>query len=247
MKNKCQAAGGVSQCTSPRCPEKGLQFSDDNNAMASFSKLSSMPKPSAKPYMKKWGDEDTVLFKTIHGSKLYNLDDEHSDEDYFIITPTPMTRLGDKIKHLGAKQKIDGNLDTLTADFKTFVQLSEKGVPQSLETMFSQKSESPYFEGYRANYFASDPRVVTRYLSTIHAFALPSEKETERRRMKYLRHALRLSTNLDELVHTGRFNPTLSDTDAARIKRYADYPQRRYLAELQSMNPFHLNWVDDLK
>jgi predicted nucleotidyltransferase len=231
---KCQAKGGPANCHNPRCPERALQ------SMAvlpsSFVELGKLAQP--KPVAMTWSNKDTVLFKTLHGSRLYGLHHEESDDDYYAITPTAYTK-----RHLNAKHKIDGVNDTVTVDFRTFVAMVHEGAPQALEAMFSKKAESPYFEDYRKNWFASDPRVVAKYIQTIHRFSM-EEKESPKA-LKYHRHALRLSLNLEELVYTGRFDPTLNESNVRLVKALAEKPHKEFLKELNAVNPFDLNWTYD--
>ena len=226
---KCQAKGGPASCSDPNCPEKQYHVT----LPAEFNKLAALPKPLP---MVAWTEENTELFKTIHGSKLYGLDHPESDDDWYVVTPTKRTK-----RALNAKHRKNGDLDTVTVDFHTFTVMAQNGVPQALEAMFSQKSTSPFFEPYRTGWFASDPEVVSRYLRTIHAFSLDDSDKQE----KYHRHALRLSLNLDELVHTGRFNPTLNPVQAEYVRRTAAYSPTRYFRELNAVNPFDLDWTYD--
>lgn len=230
---KCRAKGGPANCTNPNCPERVYHFS----LPSEFKQLAELKKPTP-PAFGAWTEKDTVLFKTIHGSRLYNLNHANSDDDYYIVTPTVKAK---RLSLKNAKHKIDGNLDTLSVDFATFVLFSQQGKPQALEAMFSKKSSSPFFEDYRKGWFASDPEVVDRYIRTIHAFSMDEGDK----QVKYRRHALRLSLNLDELVHTGRFNPTLSDRDARYVKKAADYSKNDYLKELNAVNPFDLDWTHE--
>lgn len=232
---KCRAKGGVNSCIDPDCPEKrgGASVTLSVEGLPSqFKQLSTLAKPSA-PFGS-WSETDTVLLKTIHGSKLYGLNHADSDDDYYVVTPTVRTK-----KALNAKHKIDGDLDVVTVDFASFVRMAENGVPQALETMFSKKTESPFFEDYRTAWFASDPRTVARYIKTIKSFSLDESAKQE----KYQRHALRLSLNLEQLVYTGRFNPTLNEGDVRTVKHLGALPKEQYLKELNKINPFDLDWT----
>lgn len=225
---KCQAKGGVASCKDPNCPEKTTLL--DLN-LPSFYTPEVFPKP-VKPTPGAWTEKDTVLFKTIHGSRLYGLNTDSSDEDYYVVTPTRKVS-----RQINAKQTIIGDQDVVAVDFKSFTTLAQKGVPQALETMFSQASKSDFFEDYRQNYYASDPEVIHTYMRTIKSFSL-----TERDPFKRKRHALRLSLNLEELMYTGRFNPTLKPEDAMRITRLAKKEGWGYWKELKAICPIEVDW-----
>jgi hypothetical protein len=130
-------------------------------------------------------------------------------------------------------------LDVVTVDFASFASMAENGVPQALETMFSEKTVSPFFEEYRNSWFASDPRVVDRYIRTIKSFSLDDGPKQE----KYQRHAIRLSLNLEQLVYTGRFNPTLNAADVRMVKKLGQKPKAEFMKELNAVNPFDLDWT----
>ena len=225
---KCQAKGGVANCTDPRCPEK---LATEVFPVPSFFTPEKFPR-ERKVTPGAWSNADTVLFKTIHGSKLYGLDHAGSDDDYYIITPSRYVS-----RKINARQIIIGSDDTVAIDFRSFVTLAHKGVPQALEAMFSRTSTSEYFEDYRANYYASDPEVIHTYMRTIKSFSL-SEKDGFKRR----RHALRLSMNLEELMYTGRFNPTLNQGDALKITRLAGKEGNDYINELKAICPIEVDW-----
>lgn len=226
---KCHAKGGPANCGRANCPER-IEIVDYNIPDV-YSQQATGHKKVTPPFGA-WTEKDTELFRTIHGSKLYGLAKANSDDDFYVVTPTRHVS-----RQINAKQRIDGLNDTTTMDFASFVTLCGKGVPQALEAMFSRKGRSDYFEDYRQNYFASDPIVIHTYMRTIKSFSL-SEKDPFKRK----RHALRLSLNLEELLYTGRFNPTLSRLDAMRITRIAQKPSTPYFKELKKICPIEVDW-----
>jgi len=228
---RCRAKGGPANCKDPNCPEKKALA---DFAVPSFFTASKLTREPAQP-VGVWTEKDTVLYKTIHGSRLYGLSNANSDEDYYIVTPTVNTK-----RLINAKQKIIGNLDTVAVDFSSFVALAHRGNPQALETMFSQKSKSDFFEDYRAGFFTSEAGVIETYLKTIKSFSLVDDDDAKA--YKYRRHAMRLSTNLEELMYTGRFNPTLSPAVVRNISKLAETPGKKYFAELNKLQPVELNW-----
>lgn len=149
-----------------------------------------------------------MLFKTVHGSRLYGLAHEGSDDDYFIVCAN-----APKKKARYAKQTIQGKEDATVMDFSTWLQSCVKGVPQALEAMFSNMATYDDLADFRAGYVAGTS-VYDTYLRTIKSFALAEGYKPKR-------HALRLALNLNELGRTGRFNPTLSAADAAYVSDMA--------------------------
>jgi len=230
-KPKCRAKGGPAACKDPNCPERQFFLTQTLNSVPSEIGVVDLGSRSTpKPFFGSWTNKDTVLFKTIHGSKLYGMDHAGSDEDYYIVTPTRKTS-----RQVNAKQKIVDGIDTMAVDFASFVRMAQKGSPQALETMFSRKSKSDFFEDYRTNYYASDPEVIHTYMRTIKNF---SYSDT----FKLRRHALRLSLNLTELLHTGRFNPTLSPEDVLKISRAAESQGKDYFSSLKKTCPLEVDW-----
>lgn len=145
-----------------------------------------------------------LLFKTIHGSHLYGLAHEGSDTDYFQVVTKVKTN-----KKKYAKQSIYDGVDTTTLDLGTFLHYCEMGVPQALEAMMSQRAVYDRIGPLRAQYRAGT-QTWSRYLRTIKSFALQDD-------VKHKRHALRLALNLNKLMNTGRFNPTLTQEQAEFI------------------------------
>ena len=225
---KCQAEGGVENCTSPNCPEKMMS---ESFSVPSFFTPETFP-AERKIVQGAWSNSDTVLFKTIIGSKLYGLSHADSDNDYYIITPTRYVS-----RKLNVQQKITGKEDIVAVDFRSFVELARKGAPQALEAMFSRASKSEFFEDYRTNYYASDPEVIHTYMRTIKSFSLTEVDGFKRRR-----HALRLALNLEELLYTGRFNPTLSSSHVSKISSLAKKEGNDYIKELKALSPIEVDW-----
>ena len=224
---KCRAAGGPENCNDPNCPElrnrMNIEIPDSFQTL-----LASKPKLEIPTG---WGNEKTELLKTVHGSRLYGLSHANSDEDWYVVTPTRYA------SRKFRKQTIQGDQDVTYMDFKSFQQLADKGVPQALETMFSKKAVSPYFQDYREGYNASGPEVIHTYMRTIKSFSL-TEKDPFKRR----RHALRLALNMEEILYTGRFDPTLKKHQVDQITRYAEKPTQAYLRELKSVSPIEVDW-----
>ena len=142
-----------------------------------------------------------LLIKTISGSRLYGLDHAGSDYDY--------TEVYGWNKFRGT-QKIHAEIDMTKFSIDRFLMLCHKGVPQALETMFSQKKEISLIPAITDNYYCSTGNCVDVYTRTIRNFL---EGGTE----KLTRHSIRLAINLREIIETGRFNPTLNEEQKERV------------------------------
>lgn len=152
--------------------------------------------------------EHGTLFKTIHGSRLYGIAHQNSDQDWYTVVGKIKTAKAQYSTH-----KIIGGQDSVVVDFGTWVDLCTKGVPQALEAMFSNEPVVDEISAFRSG-FAVGSKVYDTYFRTIKSFALQEGYKPKR-------HALRLALNLNELGRTGRFNPTLSPKDAAYISNMA--------------------------
>lgn len=155
-----------------------------------------------------------VLFKTVHGSRLYGLAHAGSDEDFYtVVTKKPTDdRYGRQERARYAKHKIVGDEDSTVVDFGTFVEQCKSGVPQALEAMFSTMTIGDDRIAEFRNGFTCGTQVYERYFRTIKSFALAEDEGIKKRR-----HALRLALNLRDIGRYGRFNPTLSSEDVAWI------------------------------
>lgn len=144
--------------------------------------------------------EHTVLFKTVHGSHLYGLAHEDSDNDYYTVL--------DKVKNRRAryaKQRIVGDDDSMVVDFGTWLGMCVNGVPQACEAMFSDMAMVDQLSEFRAGYRLGTT-ALERYLRTITSFCMTQDPKRKR-------HGLRLALNAYDWQRTGRFNPTLTPNE----------------------------------
>lgn len=151
-----------------------------------------------------------LLFKTVHGSRLYRLAHENSDLDYYQVVETKRNR-----KARYAKQSIIDGVDTTTVDFGTWVNMCQSGVPQACEAMFSSMAVVDEISEFR-NAFRIGPGVRDKYFRTIDNFLTEPD-------FKRNRHALRLTLNLRDALRYGRFNPTLSARAAVWVTFHAKH------------------------
>lgn len=159
-----------------------------------------------------------VLFKTVHGSRLYGLHHANSDHDFYTVVSKVKT-----VKAKYARQTIIDGVDSTVVDFGTWLHQCEIGVPQALEAMFSTQALEDRISAFRQGYVAGTG-VWERYLRTIKSFALDEENIYKKKR-----HALRLACNFQDMRRWGRFNPTLVQDDVDAISESANMdPQQVY-------------------
>lgn len=151
-----------------------------------------------------------ILLETVHGSHLYGLAHAESDVDTFRVFANKPGRK----KARNAKQRIDGDDDSLTTDLSTFMQYAEKGVPQYLEAMWSDMATVDEIHDLRFSFYPNPYQVEKTYVRTIRNFWIKDD-------YKRSRHAWRLYYNLLELKARGQFNPTLSPAQAQIISSLA--------------------------
>src|SRR6478609_10168395 len=106
-----------------------------------------------------------VLFKTVHGSRLYGLSHENSDEDFYTVVSKVKTNRAKYSTH-----KITGSEDSVVADFGTWLEQCRKGVPQALEAMFSEMPLVDEISEVRSG-FRVGTEVYNTYLRTMKSFA----------------------------------------------------------------------------
>lgn len=140
-----------------------------------------------------------LLLRTPIGSRLYNTHHEHSDWDtlevYANTVPSPSRQI---------KQKIRGDQDVVQMNLSTFMNYAYRSSHQILECMFSQQADIDLIRDMRLRYFINTGTFVSLYRRTIKAFALSDS-------IKSVRHAMRMTYNLQEGISFGRFNPTMSE------------------------------------
>lgn len=159
--------------------------------------------------------EYNVLFKTISGSRLYGLEHEDSDYDYYTVV--------DKVKNRKAhytKQTIIDDQDSTVVDFGTWVDLCQKNTPQALEAMFSQKAEIDHIKEFREAFRAGTNFDV--YIGIIERLYREHPDS-----YKHKRHMLRLALNMNRIRKFGRFNPTLNRLQIQLVNSLAKLPAER--------------------
>jgi hypothetical protein len=138
-----------------------------------------------------------VIFRTVHGSRLYGFANADSDADTYVVTTSERTR---------PRQHVNGDTDTVTVGWDTFLRYAMGGSHQSVEALFSPAKQweshtelAPLLDGVRV----TGGEVFAKYERTIRAFCFGDFKRR--------RHAVRLASNLGDLRDCGRFNPVCGD------------------------------------
>lgn len=145
-------------------------------------------------------NDKTVLFKTLHGSRLYGLANAGSDWDYYTVLDKQKNR-----RARYSRQTISEGLDSMVVDFGTWINMCVNGVPQALEAMFSDHVVFDDIEDFRKSFYVSTG-ASERYLRTITSFCMTQDPKRKR-------HGLRLALNMYDFTRAGRFNPTLSPNE----------------------------------
>lgn len=151
-----------------------------------------------------------LIFSTLHGSRLYGLAHADSDHDvYEVYTGKGRSLL----------QRTDGTDDSVKGTLDAFLQRAYTGSHQSVEALFSKKKvwEPGMFEMYGPmieSLYIEGGEVFSKYERTIKKFCYSDFKRR--------RHACRLSINLRDLRKYGRFDPTLTETQALLASGYAN-------------------------
>ena len=153
-------------------------------------------------------DPKKLIFSTIHGSRLYGLHHENSDEDRFEVYATK-----DKIL-----QGFEEGDDWVSVGLDHFLKVAREGSHQSLEALYSpfkvwaMPEYYAMIEGFRVPPAAG---VREAYERTIERFCSGDFKRR--------RHALRLALNLRDLQRYARFNPRLDAKQIEHISLMAEF------------------------
>ena len=142
--------------------------------------------------------EGQLLFRTVHGSRLYGTNHENSDWDYWEVysnkVPSPAKWI---------KQKIEGKDDRVRLNLSTFTLYAYRSSHQVLEAMFSDRAEVDELTAFRNSFRLNTYTFVPLYKRTIKSFVFNEDRKSKM-------HAARLCFNLMDGLEYGRFNPTMS-------------------------------------
>lgn len=177
--------------------------------------------------------ENSIIFKSLHGSHLYGLNHAGSDIDWYAVHNANVSYEGKaQTPKTDSFQTVVDGIDMTLMTWKTFHIQAFEGVPQALEAMFSERVEIDKIEAWRHGFHVGLPNMMNKYAHAIEKFAT---FEFKRRR-----HAMRYVVNLNEALKAGgRFNPTLSDSEKLFISEAA--MDKNYIQILRKYSPVELN------
>mgnify|MGYP006356908737 FL=1 len=158
----------------------------------------------------------SVIFTTIHGSRLYGLHHAGSDHDSFTVV-TDKHDFGDRPTRQTVRGFGDHVRDDITFTLREFMKRADNGSHQALEAMFSPVKEWPnqkhMYRRYIESWVIGSPDVFAAYERTIRKFAFEDFKRR--------RHGVRLAQNLKALREFGRFNPRMTVAQIQEANEYA--------------------------
>lgn len=151
----------------------------------------------------------TVIFSTVHGSRLYGFDRKGSDYDTYTVTDSTS---------LKANQSVNGPYDIVRVGFNGFLIKALGGSHQGVEALFSPlkewNDEFLHLKPFIDNMVVCGGPVYEKYERTIKKFCYGDFKKR--------RHAVRLALNLEDLRDVGRFNPVMDEIDIGLCNTLAD-------------------------
>lgn len=151
---------------------------------------------------------DNIIFATPHGSHLYGMAHEGSDNDSMIVYADDRP----------AKHRKSGDQDIIHVGIYALIEMAQSGSHQFVEGIMSQQkiyhdtSWRTYIEGIQL----PAGQISEKYERTIKKLCFEDS-------FKLRRHAVRLWCNLTDLrTHSqGRFDPTLNTGDVLFVSKLA--------------------------
>jgi len=163
-----------------------------------------------------------ILYRTIAGSRLYGLEHADSDWDYYtVIDRVPKSKAA-----YHAHTIVDG-IDTTVVDFGTWIADCQANVPQALEAMFSTKADFDQLAFFRSQFRAGTNYDV--YYGIMKRMALTPKWDD----FKHRRHIMRLALCIRSMRDSGRFDPTLTESQIEFVNWWGNRPmENTYRAAL---------------
>lgn len=165
-----------------------------------------------------------ILVATLHGSHLYGTATPNSDIDYYSVYDFLNKNWRPRKQ---VKQNISINQDITFVSLDRFTEMCYKGVPQTLEVLFSHPGN--WIE-HTAEWLDISEELSSRIttksnlltiLDTYRRTAINFAREDD---FKKNRHALRLCINAKQLKDCRWMSPTLDQKEIEKINRYAMLP-----------------------
>lgn len=152
-----------------------------------------------------------IVLSTVHGSHLYGLAHPGSDLDLYVVVH----------EQAHPTQQITDGADVTVIGLKGFLEQATKGVPQSLEALYSPVANyDAAWEPFLRSWVSGGPQVLHTFDRTIAAF------RKVRVTPKRLVHAERIAIERDQLVRYCRLFPRLSNAERERILSRAAQQQQ---------------------
>lgn len=170
-------------------------------------------------------EETEPLLRTVHGSRLYGLDHEGSDWDWYTVVPQPLQH-SDTLRPTRVFQELSTDAatgvvtDTMVVGLTTFLSNCAEGVPQALEAMFAPTSTVDLLGGYRAAFRVNPNTMHATYRRSMRDHMLRAELMDSP--VKVRRHVVRHALNLETALTCGRFSPVLSETERRVVVSMAE-------------------------
>lgn len=166
-----------------------------------------------------------TILVTQHGSHLYGTNRPGSDVDLYEIYDFPWQNYRPKKQ---AFQTITDQEDRSRFSLERFTSICHKGVPQSLEALFSPEEAWEFFtkEWYdiRAEITES---IQPNWATVMDTYGRTAKNFFDKDDFKKNRHALRLCHNAADFKQYGQFSPRLSNELIKEITRIAELPWRQ--------------------
>jgi hypothetical protein len=173
-----------------------------------------------------------LLLRSFAGSHLYGLARPDSDVDFYEVHSSPLA--GGLGKERKTVQSIVNGIDVTAVGLSHFLDLASSGSHQALDAMFSERTEVDEITALRSGFHVG-PNIITAYNRIIVKFI---GQATPRKR----KHAVRLAYNLNDMMETGRFNPTLTVDRARHVLATAELADNDFYDEIEKVSPYLLLW-----
>lgn len=163
----------------------------------------------------------SLLFRGLIGSRMYGLDHADSDYDYYEVW-------SEIVESRKAVQTVNETEDVTRVSLSRFLLLAMNGSHQALDAMFTPYVEVDKISALRNGFYAGG-NVLSDFDRIIKE--LVAQQNIPKKRM----HAVRIAYNMNELHHTGRYNPVLTPQVIKEVKRVSELDGEAFVMELKSI------------